>query len=117
MPLEEVTANAYRTEETRALDEQFGDLLNLDRHIVFHLGKLEYENVGLALLNRAREFGFFVGVRKDFLEREAHMLPSIYDSMLASYGYIAVAGNVNGAEVIIPTRKMLQNKNTLPKYP
>ncbi len=76
---------------------------------------MEYENVGLALLNRAREFGFFVGVRKDFLERKAHMLPSIYDSMLVFYGYIAVAGNVDGMEIIIPTEKMFRQKTTLPK--
>ncbi len=115
MPLEEVAMNAYRTTETRALDEQFGSLLNLDQYVVFHLGKLEYENVGLALLNRAREFGFFVGVRKDFLEREARMMPSIYNSMLSNYGYIAVAGSVNGMEIIIPTEKMFRKKPTLPK--
>jgi hypothetical protein len=81
--------------------------------VVFYLGKLEYENVGLALLNRAHEFGFFVGVRKDFLKRDAIMIPSTYDSML-SMGYIAVAGTVNDTKIIVPTQKMLQNKKTLP---
>lgn len=115
MTLEEVVTDMYRTTETRALDEQFGDLLNLDRYVAFRLGKLEYDNVGIALLEHAREFGFFVGVRKDLLEREVSMTPSTYNSMLFNYGYIAVAGNVNGMEIIIPTEKMFREKPTLPK--
>ena len=113
-----MAAQIYRTKETRVLDDKFGELLNLDNKVIFYLGKLEYETAGLALLEMAemaRELGFFVGVTRDFLERMAHMTQPTYSHMI-SYGYISVAGEVNGIEVIIPTEKMLQNKNTLPKY-
>ena len=115
MTLEEVAARTYRTDETRALDGKFSSLLDLDQKVTFYLGKLEYEDVGLALLRRARELGFFVGVTRDYLERSAHMTGSTYKSMMLSYRYIAVAGNINGVEVIIPTEKMLQNKPTVKK--
>mgnify|MGYP001315694776 CR=1 FL=1 len=115
MALEEVATDIYRTEETRALDDEFRELLDLDREVVFGLGKLEYENVGLALLHRAREFGFFVGVRRDFLERESLMTQPTYDSMLSDYGHIAVAGSVNGMDIIVPTEKIFREKRTLPR--
>jgi len=112
--LEEVAAQTYRTKETRDLDGKFYELLNLDNKAIFYLGKLEYETAGLALLQRARELGFFVGVTRDFLERMAHMTQPTYSHMISN-GYISVAGEVNGMEVIIPTEKMLQEKYTLPK--
>src|SRR3989338_4917128 len=103
MTLEEVASRTYRTYETRVLDTEFGTLLDLDQRIGFYLGKLEYETASLALLERARELGFFVGVTGDFLERMALMTESTYRSMV-SYGYIAIAGNINGIEVIVPTK-------------
>lgn len=114
MSLEDVASGFYRTEETRALDEEFGELLDLDRTVMLYLGKLEYENIGQALLMRARDFNFFVGVRKDFLERATIMTPTTYNSML-NYGYIVVAGNVNGIDIIGPTQKLLQQVGTKPK--
>ena len=114
MCLEDVAAGFYRTEETRTLDEEFGELLDLDRTVMLYLGKIEYDNIVHAFLMRARDFNFFVGVRKDFLERAVTMTSTTYNSML-NYGYIVVAGNVDGIDIIAPTQKLLQQGYTVPK--
>ena len=88
-------------------------MLGLEKRISYGLGKLEYENVAVELIRRAREFNFFVGVKKDWLERVVNMVSSTYSSML-SYGYIAVAGTVNDTDVIVPTKKLLELGHTLP---
>jgi len=114
MSLEEIARDMYRTEETIAFDGKFKEMLNLDSRVVFDLGKLEYENIAYALVRYAREFGFFVGVKKDRLQRESHMTPSTYSSML-DYGYVSVAGTVNNIDIITPTQKLLKQGNVLPK--
>jgi hypothetical protein len=115
MDLEEVTGNAYRNESTRQFDRDYSHLLNLGRRPILHYGKLEYENVAHSLLERSREFGFFVGVTKSFLEELGVLSESTYKSMLSDYGYISSIKTRDNIQVIFPTEKLIMNKTTLMK--
>jgi hypothetical protein len=113
MDLEEITVNGYRNEDTISFDRTYNHLLNLDRKPILYYGKMEFEKVASAILRRSREFGFFVGVSREYLEREAGMSQSTYELMHNTHNYLSHKAGINDVEIIYPTEKMLINKTTM----
>jgi len=139
MSLEKITTGVYRTEETRSLDDRFNNLLDIGKKVWCFLFRMEYERIAMQLIMRSRDWGYFVGITTEHLEKLIDREGITHDEMLAAYdrlkflpsaghdlfagyianmaklGYIKIDETIKDTQIIIPTARLLEYTRTSPK--